>query len=337
MIESSVDIVPLGWVPDFSQSTPTNNQPYVAVSRKYGTSAATASRLTSTLNGIGFSARAFNADGTSGSFTIFNPGTGSIGNTRHTLYLQPNDLRVDDRHALTCNLLDSALIEQGNISESSGAEVASTNRLRSGFCGVKASTSYTLSMSSSAEFKIALEYNSSKGFVGYKFLSGTSCTFTTDANVAFVRITIGFSNDGTITPSDVSNVQLESGRYASSFVPYTMDGVEIAQCIKGEKIYFTPINCTPNAEGCYFINKGVSVYVHLGISNISASNNIANILWHSIPQNLRPKHYCGFGGWQYASDWSSTSACAVTVNPDGDIHVFASLPNVFADFEYTIL
>ena len=156
--------------------------------------------------------------------------------------IDTTEISLRDRYALTCNLLDSSLIEQGNISESSGAEVASTNRLRSGFCAVKASTSYTLSMSSSAEFKIALEYNSSKGFVGYKFLSGTSCTFTTDANVAFVRITIGYSNDATITPSNVSNCQLEKGSTASSYVPYTMDGVEVASKLKNWRLLGTWAN-----------------------------------------------------------------------------------------------
>ena len=233
VIESSVDIVPLGWVPDFSQSTPSNNQPYVAVSRKYGTSAATAGRLTSTLNGIGFSARAFDADGTSGSFTVFNPGTGSIGNTRHTLYLQPNDLHVDDRHVITCNLLDSSLIEQGTIDLPDGSNVYTTSYVRTAnYIKVKANTTYTFSCNLNNPRVWVWEYNSSKTYLRYGGgqTSGNVnyLTFTTGANTEYIRINFGKENIPPITPSEVSNVQLEKGSQASSFVPFTMDGVEAA-------------------------------------------------------------------------------------------------------------
>jgi len=267
VIESSVDIVPLGWVPDFSQSTPSNNQPYVAVSRKYGTSAATAGRLTSTLNGIGFSARAFDADGTSGSFTVFNPGTGSIGNTRHTLYLQPNDLHVDDRHVITCNLLDSSLLEQGDISGSNGTELASTIRLRSGWIAVKPSTTYTLSMSSSSVFKYLYKYSASKGWLRYTALTSASPkSFTTDNDVYFIRVTMGYSDDATILPSAVSNLQLEKGSQASSFVPFTMDGVEVADALR---LFFASMLADSKIKFSMPLKFQSSTQVNLSISNLS--------------------------------------------------------------------
>lgn len=261
VIESSVDIVPLGWVPDFSQSTLANNQPYVAVSRKYGTSAATASRTTSTLNGIGFSARAFDADGTSGSFTIFNPGTGSIGNTRHTLYLWPNDLHVDDRHALTCNLLDSALIERGALDGSTGAMVDWYARIRSEFTPIKPNTTYTVSWVGNA-IPCMFYYSSTKAYVTSVLTSNevTSYTFTTPSGVGFVKFTWGKSGNAYITPSDISNVQLEKGSQASSFVPFTMDGVEVAEKLRiCEPLvaYGTEIPSNENLNTNTYVNVGL--------------------------------------------------------------------------------
>ena len=134
------------------------------------------------------------------------------------------------RYIATCNLLDSSLLEQGDISGSNGTELASTIRLRSGWIAVKPSTTYTLSMSSSSVFKYLYKYSASKGWLRYTALTSASPkSFTTDNDVYFIRVTMGYSDDATILPSAVSNLQLEKGSQASSFVPYTMDGVEVAE------------------------------------------------------------------------------------------------------------
>lgn len=230
VLETNIDIVPLGNVPDFPD-TFANKQPYVAVERKYGTSLSNALRTKATLNGIGWSALAFNADGTQAAYSIFNPGAGSLRSGNHTLGLTPRYVAMDsDRYAITCNLLDSALIESGGISDSNGADEAWSKRIRTAqYIKVSAGTAYTCS--STQQVAKVYFYNSSKTFLSCSpsVVSQSTYTFTTPSGCAYVRIAFKNSGNTDITPSDISNVQLEKGSQASSFVPFTMDGVEVAE------------------------------------------------------------------------------------------------------------
>lgn len=126
------------------------------------------------------------------------------------------------------NILDSSKLEQGNISESTGAEVTSTNRVRTGFIPVEASETYTASVGNSKVLVFAFLYDSSKAYLDYKILSGegaTSPTFTVSASTAYVRITVKNSDDSTIVPANVSNFQLELGDTATPYVPFSLDTV----------------------------------------------------------------------------------------------------------------
>ena len=126
------------------------------------------------------------------------------------------------------NILDSSRLEQGNISESTGADVVSTNRVRTGFIPVEASETYTASVGNSKVLVFAFLYNSGKTYLDYKILSGegaTSPTFTVSASTAYVRITVKNSDDSTITPANVTNFQLELGDTATPYVPFSLDTV----------------------------------------------------------------------------------------------------------------
>jgi hypothetical protein len=144
--------------------------------------------------------------------------------------IDTTEISLRDRYALTCNLLDSSLIEQGAIDGSTGASVDWSARIRSGFTPIKPNTTYTVSWSGSA-IPCMFYYSSSKTFVSASLTNTevTSYTFTTPSGVGFVKFTWGKYSNANITPSDVSNVQLEKGSTASSYVPYTMDGVEVAE------------------------------------------------------------------------------------------------------------
>jgi len=144
--------------------------------------------------------------------------------------IDTTEISLRDRYALACNLLDSSLIEQGAIDGSTGASVDWSARIRSGFTPIKPNTTYTVSWSGSA-IPCMFYYSSSKTFVSASLTNTevTSYTFTTPSGVGFVKFTWGKYSNANITPSDVSNVQLEKGSTASSYVPYTMDGVEVAE------------------------------------------------------------------------------------------------------------
>ena len=186
-----------------------------------------------------------------------------------------------DRVFASVNKLDKSLIEQGDISGSNGAESASTIRLRSGWIPVKPSTTYTLSMSSSAVFKYLYKYSASKGWLRVTALTSASPkSFTTDNDVYYIRVTMGYTNDATIVPSDVSDVQLEQGSSKSLYVPYAMDNVELSKKCRGwrycgilyNSAYFDDVNDTelmivPKIQGYVF----QSGHFLIDVINTSAS------------------------------------------------------------------
>lgn len=113
-------------------------------------------------------------------------------------------------------------IEVGTISSGNGANATSTNRVRSvEYMVVEPNTTYTLSATASSVISaMAFFYTDAYSYTGRPSTSWTDLpfTFTTASDTRFVRIAIKFNSDATITTSDVSDIQLESGQSATSFV-----------------------------------------------------------------------------------------------------------------------
>lgn len=280
VLETNIDIVPLGNVPDFPDIF-ANKQPYVAVERKYGTSLSNALRTKATLSGIGWSALAFNADGTQAAYSIFNPGTGSLRSGNHTLSLTPQHLRMDsDRYALTCNLVDSAHISQG---ATSGLNyfTSDTRRISSAKCKVSANTTYYIQSVASGSIYIETItfFNSSGTILSYKTdMNALSGSFTTPANCAWVRFQ-WYNLSGNLTPSDVTSVQLEKGSSASSVVPFSLDAEQVAEKLRTWDYY----NFTNVARTTSLSDSGTQLKLPRGwyliqaqaVANTSSINTIA--------------------------------------------------------------
>lgn len=137
----------------------------------------------------------------------------------------------------TCNKLDKALIKQGALDGSTGAEVDWSARIRSEFTPIEPNTTYTVSWAGNA-IPCMFYYSSAKAYVSCELTATevTSYTFTTPSGVGFVRFTWGKYGNANITPSDISNGQLESGSYASPPVPYAMDNVELTDAVRPQVI-----------------------------------------------------------------------------------------------------
>ena len=199
---------------------------------------------------------------------------------------------IRDRIFGSCNLLDSALIEQGGMNGSTGAHVPTNQKAIccTQYIKVSPNTTYTCSWSGALQ-PAPFFYNSSKGFISYQATSGdvTSLTFTTPNNCYFVRMSWDKVGTPDITPSVISNVQLEKGSQPSSYVPYTMDGVEVAERLNYKKIYFTPTNCNSESsyDGCYYFKANGIVHVHIGASAPSSMGSVINI--GTLPSGYRPK------------------------------------------------
>lgn len=142
------------------------------------------------------------------------------------------------------NLFDGQ-IEQGGFN-GNGVNISATNRVRSkNFIAVKPKTQYTIkvndfSTSIGTMCSVAVSYYSSADFTAYRIGyeswadvgDADGFAFTTPEGCNFVRFllaigaTAGAAND--LTPSDVSDIQLELGSTATSYASY-FDPIELCK------------------------------------------------------------------------------------------------------------
>lgn len=144
-------------------------------------------------------------------------------------------LKYGDRIFATCNLIDRDSLRQGSLN-GNGDEEASTTRLITDFSSeVLGNTTYVWQKTATGGTLQAylFEYNANREFIQYSSLGIGQTTFTTSANTKYIRLLLEYTNHTTITPSAVSNLQLENGSNESSYAPYAMDNVELTKIAKG--------------------------------------------------------------------------------------------------------
>ena len=141
-----------------------------------------------------------------------------------------------DRIFGTCNLIDMASLVNGVFDSSANIVYGNTTRLvTEAYAKVDASTTYTVSvLPNTIRFGDFACYNASKTYIGLvtAVTSNTESTytFTTLANTKYVRgVLLKKNTSATLSPSEVTSLQLEKGSSASSYVPYAMDNVELTK------------------------------------------------------------------------------------------------------------
>lgn len=246
-------------------------------------------------------------------------------------------LKIDDRYALTCNIIDMASIESGVPNTTDGAIVANAQYVSSGLIKVKPSTTYTVSGSSSwaNTHPRTVRYMDTESHVvswDNNDDSSMTWTFTTPSTCNYIKVA-WIGNSG-IQPSHLSNIMLEKGSSASPYVPYTMDGVEVAERLSYKKTYFTPQNCTARTsfDNCYYFKENGIVHIHIGIENLTTLSN-QRVQIGTLPSGFRPKNYVASGGWSLNGSTGNT-ACTVTVNSGGEVYIMATYQYNIADFCY---
>lgn len=128
--------------------------------------------------------------------------------------------------------LFSGTVEQGGLGDSSGAESQSSVRIRSTYIPVKPDTQYNLSWTTNSEMAVNIRnthfYDASNTWISRL----NAYAFTTPSNAAYVRFVWQFSNPNVdIIPSDISNIQLELGNTATTYVPYYDGGTATAEML----------------------------------------------------------------------------------------------------------
>ena len=107
------------------------------------------------------------------------------------------------------NLLDKSAFVQGSI-DWQGADGASTARLRSPKVFVKPSTTYSVAVNSEVQI---FEYHLYKmdGSWSYETVNASSWSFTTPADVQYVKFLVRYSDNATITTEDLTSAYLNEG------------------------------------------------------------------------------------------------------------------------------
>lgn len=124
------------------------------------------------------------------------------------------------------NLLDASTLEQGGINNSDGLDDTSApnRQVRNrGYIGVIQGATYTLKVSTTATLQrtCIYFYDISKTFISFVQASTarTSYTFTVPSNCKYIRIKY-YSGSSGITPSAITEIQLELGSTATPHEPY---------------------------------------------------------------------------------------------------------------------
>jgi hypothetical protein len=145
------------------------------------------------------------------------------------------DGTVETINAHGKNLFDVSanLLEQGGIASFDGQNTAASYNYRvrtNGYVPVKPNTVYTASVKDLQIYY--LEYEQDKTYTDRRasgFADNT--TFTTGANTYFIRLQFRKSDNSDITPSEVTNVQLERGSTATAYEPYYDGGTATAEML----------------------------------------------------------------------------------------------------------
>lgn len=117
--------------------------------------------------------------------------------------------------------LFNGIVEQGGLGDGTGTETSSSVRIRTTAVSVKPNTQYNLSWITNSGTAVVIRnahfYDANNTWISRLNAS----TFTTPPDTAFVRF-VWQRTDSTsdVTPSDISNVQLELGSTATQYRPY---------------------------------------------------------------------------------------------------------------------
>ena len=145
-----------------------------------------------------------------------------VGNPCTIDYVHPANIELDVR--IESKNLYNGEIQQGVYSPSDGSYMPSLTTFVCTKVAVDGNTAYTISISSDAGKIQFITYYSRDGVVeAYYPPSGLYQRFTTPSWCTEVAINIAGTSGRTITPSDVTNVQLEKGTTATEYTPYVAD------------------------------------------------------------------------------------------------------------------
>lgn len=128
------------------------------------------------------------------------------------------------------NLFDGKL-EQGAINESTGAIYVANTRLRSvNFNKIKPKTTYIFNFIGMGSYEI-IEYDNNKKLVQISGWKLNNTDFTTSETTAFFKLMLRNGNN-VVDITEYSNIQVEKGMVAHSYIPFGKYGIEVVNTSK---------------------------------------------------------------------------------------------------------
>lgn len=140
-------------------------------------------------------------------------------------------------------------IQQGGINGTTGEDMSSTNRVRTGFIKVNPSTQYTVAVNSTNTNLVCyhlLEYTeeNSSSFIDSTSINQATKTFTTRATTKYIRFTARDTTSIDITPTDLAKWQLELGSTATTYEPYNGTTYSVTWQTEAGTVYGGTIDLT---------------------------------------------------------------------------------------------
>ena len=119
------------------------------------------------------------------------------------------------------NLCDVSAITQGSLN-AQGQPTTSSSRIRTDYCKVLPNTTYTLSVESGFLIGVVKGYENTtdESVQNPSAFNEQIVNITTDSTVKYIRFVIRKQDGSNITPSELSQAQLELGSTATDYAPY---------------------------------------------------------------------------------------------------------------------
>ena len=162
-------------------------------------------------------------------------------------------------------------LEQGGIASNDGQDAASSYNFRvrvNGYVPVMPNTTYTASVKDLQIYYLEYEQDTTYTTRHASGFADNSVTFTTGANTYFIRLQFRKSDNSNITPSEVTNVQLELGSTATTYEAYFNGGQATAEMLLKIGTY-QDVQSVLDGE----VTRNVGIKVFDGTESFSVINN----------------------------------------------------------------
>jgi hypothetical protein len=199
-------------------------------------------------------------------------------------------------------------VEQGTIS-GSGYNSNSTARIRTADRkAVTPSTEYKIKVNSEVQIYEVHEYTDLTGSSTHLTVNASEYTFTTKSTTNYLRILFRYSNNATIRPSAITELQVTDGKlywktYTASLGRTIHGGTADIVNGEGTEIYSAPWIWTAGMSGVSVNNNGVCYINKSDVITVNASNQTTLVGCKCSDTSFESRTWAGLQN-------SSTNGCA---------------------------